>query len=143
MKNLLFLISYIVVGCAKPAQPPLTNNEKIFFKTLTSNFKCEVQRTIDVTLLERFASENKRGGYALVLFMNCERLKFLNNQSDSAKLYASQIILPLYNVLEYDQKYNEISISFTCKTSLENSSNYFDMTYNYNTDSLKKVISVN
>lgn len=139
MKSIVFLLLLFYVGCSKPEQLPLSVNEKFFFKTLSEKLNCEVQRNIDVTLLGRFASKNKRGGYALVLYVDCERLKFLNTQKDSARKYASKIVSPLYKALENDPKYYEISISFTCKTSLQNSSKYTDMVYNYNVDSLNRI----
>ncbi|MDX1955022.1 MAG: hypothetical protein SFU20_05775 [Chitinophagaceae bacterium] len=99
-------------------------------------WKVKVERNIDGMLLEPFYKEGARGIYALDVYFQCNKLLLLNMNADSAYELANQTVLPLFDIIKNESKYDEIAISFTCSTSLAQSSKFKDMVFRFSIDSL-------
>lgn len=109
------IIYYIILaslfGCmAKPTQPPLTLNESNYFKQLSQECNCKVDREIDPRPeREKINSTDKR---EYVIIFDSLSVQFLNKNVDSLKTSSLIIAKKLRNeVLTNDFKYHYDQIS--------------------------------
>jgi len=124
----MFLV--IVLGCMKlPEQPPLTSYEEAYFKELTQECKCKVEREIDPSIHKNNVGSKNLGYYLIELGgISCKSLE----NKDSLKKVGDGIAKKLhYSVLgdNFNYPYKEITVSYYCRIDTINyRSQYFDYT---------------
>lgn len=98
-------------GCmAKPAQPPLTLNESIYFKQLSKECSCKVDREIDPRPDESKSYPPEKSYYTIIF--DDISIQYLDKNIDSLRASSLRIAKTLENeILTNDFKYNYDSIS--------------------------------
>ena len=129
--KLCILLIITLFSCKLPDQPPLSEDEKLYFKALEKMYKCKVEREIQpVLLIEK--EKNKKGVYTLGIEIECRLLN-----EDTLKVQSFKIAdYPYKNVLNRNSIYDEIIISYSCKTG-ENQ--YRNKVFEYKIDSSANV----
>ena len=136
MERLLIILLLVQASCVAPEQPKLNEKEEKFIAGMEKKYAGRTNRYIDVKLLIDTSNHHEKGGYSLVMEVNCETLYQLGKDSTKLMKDAFFIAKRLYNeVLEKSARYNEIMVAFTCDTS---SSKFQNLIFEYKVDSLFK-----
>lgn len=127
----IYIISvFLLVGClAAPDQPSLSVKERVFFKELEQKYGCIIERDID-WLLIRSIDKKERGRYFLQ-FKNIPCDEKINGNIDKYSFLIAKIIY--VEILESDNKYNEIELSFKFNDSCREKNK---ASFKYSTDRL-------
>ena len=107
------IILLFLIGCAKPKQPPLTDNEQQYFSDLRHEFHCGVGREVDP---RKSVKSGEKGYYLMYLdSIPCDIL----TRTDSLKHISLVIANKLHkDVLgkEFKYPYKELMVIFICNT---------------------------
>jgi hypothetical protein len=79
-------------GCVQPAQPALSAKEKSFISKLNGHDSWHVNRHIEVTILGRFDTQEKRGGYGLELkYDDCDNLLDISFNKETIRHFTDSL----------------------------------------------------
>ncbi len=121
------IISYIILvslfGCmAKPTQPPLTLDESNYFKKLSQECNCKVDREIDPrSEKEKINSTDKR---AYLISFDSLSIQYLDNNLDSLKASSFLIAKKLKNEIltnDFHYHFDQITVFYSSPIDKVNS----------------------